>query len=113
MPMPYVMAAMIAAHANRRCLRRICNRVRIDAQDTLDTADHAADGRAHNRAYRSGDTAALLKAMGSAARYALCLRGQRHRHNRQQRAGKQYSLAHRSRPLDEMRSQRSATMKAA
>jgi len=75
-------------------VRRISDRTMIDAEHALDAADHATDGRADNRADRTGDPVAFLESMRSATRDALCLRGQRRRRHCEEYAREYQSPFH-------------------
>ena len=50
----------------------------VDAEYAFDATNHAADGSADDRADRTGDAIALVKAMNGTAGNSLSLRGERH-----------------------------------
>src|SRR5436309_1158733 len=86
---------LVAINARRRRLFKlgITDTLMIDAEHTLDAADHAADRGADDRADRPGDAVAFMKSIRRAARDALRLRGHRRRENCEQYAS-QYSFHH-------------------
>jgi len=94
---PIVAAVMLVNHRLRRVVSDVI--AAVEAEDAFDATNHATDGRADDRAHRTGDAVAFTKTMRGAARDALGLRGDRQGERQQARAAKNQIQFHETVPF--------------